>query len=200
MRDFTLKELIDICNKYANKEINIDEFKKILDELFVHSLISLRDKVYSSIYILFDCEYSDDLLERFVSLEMNKFWYIVLRYCNIDAMKEQEYCTEDNYELLYMTIYEPIMSIIRDDYNNTMKIFDSIVNYINSETYNNMFSDLMNTDFAKIAEADKMLFEELKNNETMIQNLADITRATNPNIQKIKKDMDQQIVKEINNK
>lgn len=195
----TLKKLIDLCNQFTNEEIDLDTFKTECDKFFVNGFISLRDKIYSVMYVLFSCEYSEDLLERFMSLEMNKFWYIILRYCGIDATMEQEYCTEENYDLLRGLVYDPIMTIIKNDYSQVIDIFNQMINYINFKSYEDMFSDLINTDFSKLIEADKAFFEDLKENENMIKDLADITRSTNPTLKKMEKIIDKQIINNINN-
>lgn len=200
MRVYTLKELIDVCNKYSNNEINLDEFKKILEEVLILKQIPLKDKVWGSMYVLFECEYTDDLYEKFITLEMNKFWYIILRYCGISGEEEQELCTEENYELLYNTVYRAIMTLIQDDYNDTMRIFNNIVSYANFDAVFEQLSNIALLDPEKMEEVNKSFIDDLKDNEGLIQSLVDVMKITNPEIIKRKKDIEKQVIKDINNK
>ena len=196
----TIKNLIDICNQLYNQEISLDEFKKACDEFSVRNSLSIREKITNVMYVLFNCDYSDDLLERFISLEMNKFWYIVLAYCNIDASLEVEYCTEENYDLLYSLLFNAIMSFIKNDYDDTMRVFDSIINYVNALENQNLLNGLLNTDFSQLIESDKQLIEDLMKNEDIIGNLADIVRFNNSDINNINTNISKQVVNTINNK
>lgn len=199
-KKITIKYLVDMCNQFKNQEISIDEFKQKCDEIFVKNSLGIREKVYSVMYVLFYCDYSDDLLERFVSLEMNKFWYITLVYCGIDAEKEKEYCTEENYDLIRPLIFDAIMSISGNDYLETMKLLDSIISYVYAMDNQDMYKSLMETDFATLIESDRKLIEDLQKNESIIKDLADITRSTNPQLSNINSMIEKQVVNEINNK
>lgn len=200
MRVYTLKELIDVCSRYSNNEINFDEFKKILEDCLIMKRLSLKDKVFSSMYVLFECEYTDDLYEKFITLEMNKFWYIILRYCGISVIDNNELCTEENYELLYNTIYNAIMTLIKDDYDDTMRIFDNIISYTNFDTVFEQLSDVALLDPEKIKEVNTTFLKDLKDSQSLIQNLADVMKLTNQEIKDQKKDIEKQVIKDINNK
>lgn len=200
-KNMKLADLIELCKKYIDGDIDLEFFKQECDKVFVKHSISLRQKIYGILYVLFECMYDDDLMERFVSLEMNKFWYILLMYCDIDATQESEYCTEENYELIReATMYDAILSIARYDYEDTLRIFNEIINYVNSMSNQEIFQNLANTDFSKLIEADKALFEDIRKNEELIKDLADITRMNNPELQSVKKNMEKTVIEKINNK
>lgn len=73
--------------------------------------------------------YSNDVVDSFVELEMNKFWYGMLSYTNID-ISETELLTEENYEILNMFLYNWILGYIEKDYNVFLQMFDRMYTYM----------------------------------------------------------------------
>ena len=191
-----LKELIEQCDKYANGEITQEELIEWSKKVIIVSYLPIRNKVMNVMNVLFSCIYTEDLLERFITLEMNKFWYLLLGYTNIEI--DNELLTEQNYDLLFIICYRWLKESVGIDYDICLDIFDKIMKHVDSLDLKSTFSELANTDFAELIKSDKEMINYLNNNKELIKDLSNILVNSDPNIQVIKDVINKQVQENIN--
>ena len=192
-----LKELIQVCKDYMDGKMSHEELNNWAKEKmrFV-PYMSMRDKVFCVMKVLFSCVYEEDIMERFISYEMNKFWHIVLAYTNVRL--DNDLLTEENYEIVALNCYDWIMQNIKTDYTICENLFKDITSYVNQTSIENGVLNLANTDFSKLIEADKQLIDFVSNNGETIKDLNSIF--TNTNMNKIERNLSKQIISDINKK
>ena len=192
-----LSTLIETSRDYELGKISEQEYIDFLNDVYVNGSIPLKKKIMSVMNVLFDFDYDDDdIFNRYMQLEMNKFWYIMLKYTDIEL--EEEYITEENYELLFPLIYKSIKGIAGIDFDYTMNLLNEMKNDIEHDGIIHVFEELSNTDFGELIEADSNLIKDLKNNQDFINNLVQVFNHVNPNVGQINKKIEQSIIKEIN--
>ena len=155
----TLNEVLEIGNKYKNGEMTYDELKEWGDTILVRTYMPIREKVERISKILFDETYSEEIMERFLELEMNKFWFLLLGYTNIEINEETDLLTEDNYNLSFGLLGDWLLNFIKLDYDRSIELFDRIYNYLNVEDLRQSFNNLAGTDFNKMMESNQSLLE-----------------------------------------
>lgn len=155
----TLNEVLEIGNKYKNGEMTYDELKEWGDTILVRTYMPIREKVERITKILFDETYSEEIMERFLELEMNKFWFLLLGYTNIEINEETDLLTEDNYNLSFGLLGDWLLNFIKLDYDRSIELFDRIYNYLNVEDLRQSFNNLAGTDFNKMMESNQSLLE-----------------------------------------
>lgn len=155
----TLDEVLEIGKKYQNKEMTYEELKEWGDTILVRTYMPIREKVERISKILFDSIYSEDIMERFLELEMNKFWILLLGYTNIEINEETDLLTEDNYNLAFGLLGDWLLNFVKLDYDRSIELFDSIYNYLNVEDLRQSFNNLAGTDFSKMMESNQSLLE-----------------------------------------
>lgn len=197
MKKMKLSELIKLYHDVENEDISQEEFVNILNQVWVKGHIPLRDKISSVINVLFGFEYEEEnLLERYMQLEMNKFWYILMVYVDIEF--EKEYATEENYELLFPLLYESIKKIAGYDFDYTMNLFDEIKTDIQHDGLLDVLGELATTDFSELVKADNNLVSEINNNKELVKNLVELFNHVDPTMSEINKKMGETVVKKMN--
>lgn len=158
-RIITLDEVLEIGNRYKNGDMTYDELKEWGDTILIRTYMPIREKIERITKILFNEIYSDDIMERFLELEMNKFWILLLGYTNIQFDENSELLTEDNYDLVFGLLGDWLLNFVKLDYDRNIELFDRIYNYFNIEDLRGSFNDLAGTDFSKMMESNQSLLE-----------------------------------------
>ena len=158
-RIITLDEFLEIGNRYKNGDMTYDELKEWGDTILIRTYMPIREKIERITKILFNEIYSDDIMERFLELEMNKFWILLLGYTNIQFDENSELLTEDNYDLVFGLLGDWLLNFVKLDYDRNIELFDRIYNYFNIEDLRGSFNDLAGTDFSKMMESNQSLLE-----------------------------------------
>ena len=197
MEKLKLSELIKLYHDVEEEKISQEEFVEILNKIWVKGHIPLREKISSVINVLFGFEYEEqDMLERYMQLEMNKFWYILMVYIDIEF--EMEYATEENYELLFPLLYESVKKIAGYDFDYTMNLFNEIKIDIQHDGLFGSLGELAHTDFSELVKADNDLISQINNNQDMVKNLVELFNHANPEVGEINKKIEEKVVKQIN--
>jgi len=155
----SLNEVLEIGNRYKNGDMTYDELKAWGDTILIRTYMPIREKIERITKILFDETYSEDIIERFLELEMNKFWFLLLGYTDIQIDEETDLLTEDNYNLAFGLLGDWLLNFVKLDYDRSMELFDSIYNYLNVEDLRQSFNNLAGTDFSKMMESNQSLLE-----------------------------------------
>ena len=124
-----LSEVLDKIYGFKNGEVTQEELDAWCPCIKFNLSLTTRKKCEIINDIINGGAYSNDIVDSFVELEMNKFWYGMLSYTNID-ISETELLTEENYEILNMFLYNWILGYIEKDYNVFLQIFDRMYTYM----------------------------------------------------------------------
>lgn len=192
----SMKEILDQSVKFLEGKISHDELVEWSKKIHFSPYLPIREKVFNIIYVLLNCQYSEDLTERFISLEMNKFWYMLISYTNIEL--DDTLITEDNYNILFAVCYQWIYESVKTDYDVCLSLFDTILNVLKVEDLSMVFEELANTNFGDMIKSNNELVTSLTNNKEMVKNLADIMIYSNQDLSDIKNNISKQIIQEIN--
>lgn len=124
-----LSEVLDKIYGFKNGEVTQEELDAWCPCINFNLSLTTRKKCEIINDIINGGAYSNDIVDSFVELEMNKFWYGMLSYTNID-ISETELLTEENYEILNMFLYNWILGYIEKDYNVFLQMFDRMYTYM----------------------------------------------------------------------
>lgn len=167
-----LEEAIEICNKFINREITQEELEAWGNTIEIQLYIPIASKSFYAKKVVEECFYSDDMGVKIAQLEMNKFWYILLKYTNIYTENEDLF-TIDNYDILYPVIGYWLKGIVQNDYEVIMKMIDDMLNYANVLTMTNSVEELSKIDLKAVAKSNKEIQKLLKEPE-LVKDLASI--------------------------
>jgi len=196
MNKMKLSEVIKLHQSYQMNEMTHDAFVEALNNVYVKSYITIREKIAGVINVLFGCEYDEEsIVERYAQLEMNKFWYIMMLYTDIEM--EEEYINEDNYELLYPTLSTAIYTYAMNDFSVTLRIMEQIINDNRYGEMIEIFESISGTNFDELIQKDNEVMNALKGDKEFINNLVQLFNHTDPAIGKINKEIEKSVAKEI---
>ena len=166
-----LEEVIDVCNKFINGEMSQEELEAWGNTIEIRLYMPLVEKSLCVKKILDECFYDEDKTTKNIQLEMNKFWYILLKYTNINV-EDESLLNVDNYDTIYSVIGYWLLNIVRHDYNVVIKMLEqaTIYEYI-LEISNDIDKVQPIENFVDMKKSVKDMKEILKNPE-MIENLA----------------------------
>ena len=167
-----LEEAIDVCRKFINQEINQEELEAWGNTIQIQLYIPVASKGVYAKKVVEECFYSDDIGVKITQLEMNKFWYILLKYTNIYTENEDLF-TIDNYDILYPVIGYWLKGIVQQDYNVIIDMIEQMLNYANVLTMANSVEELSKVDLKAVAKSNKEIQKLLKEPE-LVKDLASI--------------------------
>lgn len=124
-----LSEVLEKINGFKNGEVTQEELDAWCPCIKFNLSLTTRKKCEIINNIINGGAYSNDIVDSFVEIEMNKFWYGMLSYTNID-ISETELLMEENYEILNMFLYNWILGYIEKDYNIFLQMFDRMYTYM----------------------------------------------------------------------
>lgn len=199
-KNITIDEVIEMCEKYMNKEIIQEDLQEWWNtNIKIRFYLPIGEKSYVVDRVLNRLDYGTDFVSNSVFLEMYKFWYILLEYTNIDNTDEDKF-TIDNYDLLFPNIYTGIASLSGLDYQCVEKILDNALNFTNVNTLMSLGNTIEDTDFKEIAKLNKNLTKMLKNPE-FLKDLSDIAKInTTEEGKKMEKLLQEEAIKIVNKK
>lgn len=177
MEKVKLEELLTKCKEFLEEKITHEELIEWSKKIIIIPYLPIRVKVKNILYVFSNCFYKEDLLERFIELEMNRFWYIILAYTNIEL--DEDLLNEENYDIISSLCYNWIITNIYSDYNACLHIMDEIYNYSHHNELKSTFSKLSNTDFKELIDADNKMIDYLNSNPDLVKDLSNIILSTN---------------------
>ena len=141
--------------------------------------LTTREKYNKIDDIIHNKEYSTDVFESFIELEMNKFWYGLLGYTNID-ISETELLTEENYDILNVFFTDWALGYIEKDYEKFLRLFDSLWTYNSMVATNQTLIDALFTINQENQATDMDFISYLKDNPETLKDLAQIAVGNSP--------------------
>lgn len=168
-----LEEVIDVCNKFTNGEMSQENLEQWGDTIKIKLYLPIVEKSMCINQILEECEYNDNTYMKTAQLEMNKFWYILLKYTNINVNDKINLFTIENYDLIYPVIGYWIQGIVEKDYNVVISMLEQSIDYFNILTLIQPLNNLSEMDLKKIVKTDKDILKLLQNPD-LVKDLATI--------------------------
>lgn len=197
MSKMKLSELIKLYHDVNLELITYEEFKEVLNSVYVKAYMPLKEKIANVTNVLFGFEYNEESdIEKYAQLEMNKFWYIMMPYVDIEI--ESDYINEENYELLYPSFNNAIRIYADKDINHAFSILDNMLEDSRYGQIIDIFQSLSGTNFEDLIKADNELIKQLSENQDFVSNLVQLFNHTNPTVGQINKNIEKSIVEEIN--
>ena len=189
MEKILLTEVIDMCSKFINKEIDIEELEKWGEKIEIKTYLPIVDKMailYD--FLLLKSSKFSGIEAQLAEIEVQKFWKILLKYTNIE-IDDETLCTFDNYDKCYMVLGDYIVQFCYIDYDRICKMISEswFLNSIKvlADYLENLDIDSLKENNEKTSE----FLKELIQNEKLVEDLKDIAIFNNPNTTKIIKEL-----------
>lgn len=183
----TLEDVLNICVKYLDRQIDQNELQKWFSEhIVIHLYLPIETKFLLINQILYNENFysTDDSSLQAIELETKKFWIIALSYTNIQTNEYEELENFNTYDIMFAVMGDWLLSQIKLDYERTVGILE---NTININNINNLIETLGNLDTTKLneytAEIQKQL-QYFQNNKEQLKDLTDIVRFNQPSLDK----------------
>lgn len=176
-----LEEVIDVCNKFINGEITQQELAEWGNTIEVRLYMPMAEKTVCLDKIINEVAYSNDKHLRIGQLEMNKFWYILLEYTNIETIDKEDLFTLSNYDIIYPVIGYWLKDLVKNDYNVIIEMLNQSINYSNVLDIISTAEEISkNNDYKKLAKIDKTILDMFKDKEKLSA-ISDIMKYSSTN-------------------
>jgi hypothetical protein len=174
----TLPEVIQLCQDILDGKLKGDDMLPFLNRIYVVRYKNLieKDMLVSELLFKYEFDSINNIEWNIVNTEQYKLWYLLLSYTNIQIEGYEEYCTLDNYDIVFSVLGDAILSFCERDYNRTIKMFDDAVNVFNLRK---LLEGVGGIDEGQLNKSMEDLKEELAyldKNKDMLENLAAILK------------------------
>ena len=173
-------EMVDMCVKYINKEITLDELRKWGDKVVFKRYIPLSDKMLLLARVIYYNMYSENIDERIIQLQLYKFFDILLAYTNIDVSEDD--ITIDNYDICNSILGDWLLTVSGVDYYKTIELLNDYMNYNNVEQIVTTGQNLNNVSLSEYNQVQKDFIDKIEKNPNMLKDMLDIMRLNDPNL------------------
>ena len=190
----TLAYLINETYKFVRKEISLEEFNNLGEQIDVLGYIPILSKMRIVMSFIYDIQHLDSEVHELNILEIQKklFFEVLLKeYASID-ISDDTLVNYSSYDLLYPLFYPYIIQYCGADYNSIVKMIDDSLNLYNLQE----LVELLNSaDYSKIeeqAQTMRKLINTLNADKGLISDIKDIvvtTGQTSNNFNKVVTDV-----------
>lgn len=190
----TLAYLINETYKFVRKEISLEEFNNLGEQIDVLGYIPILSKMRIVMSFIYDIQHLDSEVHELNILEIQKklFFEVLLKeYASID-ISDDTLVNYSSYDLLYPLFYPYIIQYCGADYNVIVKMIDDSLNLYNLQE----LVELLNSaDYSKIeeqAQTMRKLINTLNADKGLISDIKDIvvtTGQTSNNFNKVVTDI-----------
>ena len=190
----TLAYLINETYKFVRKEISLEEFNNLGEQIDVLGYIPILSKMRIVMSFIYDIQHLDSEVHELNILEIQKklFFEVLLKeYASID-ISDDTLVNYSSYDLLYPIFYPYIIQYCGADYNSIVKMIDDSLNLYNLQE----LVELLNSaDYSKIeeqAQTMRKLINTLNADKGLISDIKDIvvtTGQTSNNFNKVVTDV-----------
>ena len=190
----TLAYLINETYKFVRKEISLEEFNNLGEQIDVLGYIPILSKMRIVMSFIYDIQHLDSEVHELNILEIQKKLYfevLLKEYASID-ISDDTLVNYSSYDLLYPLFYPYIIQYCGADYNSIVKMIDDSLNLYNLQE----LVELLNSaDYSKIEEQAKTmrkLINTLNADKGLMSDIKDIvvtTGQTSNNFNKVVTDV-----------
>lgn len=174
-----LSDVLEKINGFINGNYTQEDLDNWCSCIEFYPKLTTREKYAKIEDIIHNKEYSENVFESFIELEMNKFWYGLLAYTNID-ISETELLTEENYDILNIFFTDWALGYIEKDYTIFLKLFDSLWTYSSMVSTNQALIDALFEISKENQQGDIDFITYLKENPDTLKDLAQIAVGNSP--------------------
>ena len=169
-----ISEVLEKINGLKNGIYSQEDLDKWCSCIVFKPALTTREKLIIIDKIILGYEYSEDVIDTYTMMEMNKFWEGLLAYTNID-ISESELLNEENYNLLNLFLKIWIMGYVENDYKEFLRLFDSVWNYYLIESLSDGMFEGMKSVIEKIDDDGNKFIETIKSHKGMLRDMAQIS-------------------------
>ena len=176
----TLAYLINETYKFVRKEISLEEFNNLGEQIDVLGYIPILSKMRIVMSFIYYIQHLDSEVHELNILEIQKklFFEVLLKeYASID-ISDDTLVNYSSYDLLYPLFYPYIIQYCGADYNSIVKMIDDSLNLYNLQE----LVELLNSaDYSKIeeqAQTMRKLINTLNADKGLISDIKDIVVTT----------------------
>ena len=190
----TLAYLINETYKFVRKEISLEEFNNLGEQIDVLGYIPILSKMRIVMSFIYDIQHLDSEVHELNILEIQKklFFEVLLKEYSSNDISDDTLVNYSSYDLLYPLFYPYIIQYCGADYNSIVKMIDDSLNLYNLQE----LVELLNSaDYSKIeeqAQTMRKLINTLNADKGLISDIKDIvvtTGQTSNNFNKVVTDV-----------
>lgn len=180
VQDIPFVEVIDVCTKYINKEISLEELRKWGDKVVFKKYLPIATKTLLVSKVMYSNYYSEDLTQRMIELQMYKFFDILLAYTNI--VVEDTDVNVDNYDICNSILGDWLLTYSAIDYSKTIELLNDYMNYNNIEQIVSTGEIINNVSLTEYNQVQKDFMNKMDSNPEMLKDMIDILKLNDPNL------------------
>lgn len=132
-KEISLEELLNYSTDYLLERISEKEYTDWLCKVEFRNYIPIEEKseIVNNL-IMKTFEYDFNYISMFsIDIEMDKFFYGLLKYTNISIADNEHLITSKTYDILSVTFGKIIYELVKEDYNNLISLYDETINFKN---------------------------------------------------------------------
>lgn len=195
-----LKEVLAVCDKFIKApedETTLKEYNDMLQRLTIRAYLPMQEKVVALVRMIIDGDKDLDVPASMftASLEIACLFDGLLSYVNIEPEVDIEIKNYENYDLLYQSGFaDYVLGFCENDYERLVRMMERTFSFQNLTELTDSMREL---DTGKLVELKVAIQDAIKSADPeMVKNLADIMRSNDPNLERLKRQIDENAVDE----
>lgn len=168
-----ISEVLEKINGFRDEIYSQQDLDDWCSCIKIKAAITTREKLIIIDKIILGYEYSENVIDTYTMMEMNKFWEGLLAYTNID-ISESELLNEENYNVLNLFLSNWILGYVEKDYKEFLRLFDSVWNYYLIESLSDGMFEGIKGIIDKIDDDRNKFVETIKSNKDILRDMAQI--------------------------
>lgn len=195
-----LKEILVVCDNFIKAPEDETVFKAyndMLQGLTIRTYLPMQEKVIALVRMIIDGDKDLDVPASMftASLEIACLFDGLLSYVNIEPEVDIEIKNYENYDLLYQSGFaDYVLGFCEKDYERLVRMMERTFSFQNLTELTDSMREL---DTGKLVELKVAIQDAIKSADPeMVKNLADIMRSNDPNLERLKRQIDENAVDE----
>lgn len=195
-----LKEILVVCDSFIKApedETALKAYNDMLQGLTIRTYLPMQEKVIALVRMIIDGDKDLDVPASMftASLEIACLFDGLLSYVNIEPEVDTEIKNYENYDLLYQSGFaDYVLGFCEKDYERLVRMMERTFSFQNLTELTDSMREL---DTGKLVELKGAIQDAIKSADPeMVKNLADIMRSNDPNLERLKRRIDENAVDE----
>lgn len=195
-----LKEILVVCDSFIKApedETALKAYNDMLQGLTIRTYLPMQEKVIALVRMIIDGDKDLDVPASMftASLEIACLFDGLLSYVNIEPEVDIEIKNYENYDLLYQSGFaDYVLGFCEKDYERLVHMMERTFSFQNLTELTDSMREL---DTGKLVELKGAIQDAIKSADPeMVKNLADIMRSNDPNLERLKRRIDENAVDE----
>lgn len=195
-----LKEILAVCDSFIKApedETALKAYNDMLQGLTIRTYLPMQEKVIALVRMIIDGDKDLDVPASMftASLEIACLFDGLLSYVNIEPEVDIEIKNYENYDLLYQSGFaDYVLEFCEKDYERLVRMMERTFSFQNLTELTDSMREL---DTGKLVELKSAIQDAIKSADPeMVKNLADIMRSNDPNLERLKRQIDENAIDE----